>query len=295
MFIKIPLIYAAYYAAAARGEAAPQNVVMPAPITLPAPIVATDPDVAPTPDPFAAVGSTLTPLPVPVIGGAKGAVSADDVVAKVQAFYAGTMQLTAKFRQTVTKAAFAGLNKPTVSDGKVYIEKPGKMRWDYSEKKQAGKSPSVRKSFLSDGATLWMVDIANKQVFRKVLADDMLPVAVTFLYGKGDLSRDFDARLDQSGTYGTKNDLVVELTPKKPSAQYKRLFLVVDPGNFRVRESIIIDSSDNTNDFRFFDPDLSTDIKDSLFVFDEKAAADKGYDIKTGDKAQQAGAAIGGE
>jgi outer membrane lipoprotein carrier protein len=285
MFIKISVIYAAWYASAAKGEAAPQNVVMPAPVTLPAPIVATTtPDPETTPDPFASVGTTLTPLPVPVMGGAKGALSAGDVVAKVQSFYAGTKQLTAKFRQTVTNAAFKDLKDPTVSDGKVYIEKPGKMRWDYSEKKQAGKNPAVRKSFLSDGTTLWAVDIANKQVFKRNLADDMLPVAVTFLYGKGDLTRDFDAALDTSGEYGTKDDIVVMLKPKNPSAQYKRLYLVVDPGNFRVRQSIIIDSSDNSNDFRFYDPDLTTDIKDSLFVFDEKAAAAKGYDIKSGDK-----------
>ena len=37
-----------------------------------------------------------------------------------------------------------------------------------------------------------------------------------------------------TGTYGGKTDHVLKLTPKAPSAQYKLLYLVVDPGTSRV-------------------------------------------------------------
>jgi outer membrane lipoprotein-sorting protein len=95
-------------------------------------------------------------------------------------------------------------------------------------------------------------------------------VAITFLYGKGDLRRDFTATLDGSGTYGTKSDYVLELVPKKPSAQYKTLFLVVDPGNFRVKQSIVVEASGNTNHFKFFEPNTDKQVKDSWFFFNEK-------------------------
>lgn len=183
---------------------------------------------------------------------------ADQVVGKVQAFYTDTQQLTALFRQTYTNATFG---KKSVSDGKVWIKKPGKMRWDYQ-----GKRIKVQKSFISDGSTLWAVEHDNKQVLEQGLDDNMLPVAITFLYGKGDLARDFTAALDGSGKYGQKNDYVLELTPRTPSAQYKKLYLVVDPGNFRVKQSVVIEASGNVNHFRFFSPDTKSSVKDSWFV-----------------------------
>jgi outer membrane lipoprotein carrier protein len=206
--------------------------------------------------------------------------NAKDVVARVQAFYVDAQRLTALFRQTYTNTTFG---KQSVSDGKLWIKKPGKMRWDYR-----GNQRQVKKSFISDGITLWAVEHDNKQVFKKNVEDDMLPVAVTFLYGKGDLARDFRSALDASGKYGKKSDYVLELTPRAPSAQYKTLYLVVDPGNFRVKESIVIEASGNTNHFRFFSPDTKAPVKDTWFVFNEKQF--KNYRVVEPDEAAKAGA-----
>ena len=191
-----------------------------------------------------------------------GAIDADTVVGKVQSFYKATGQLTAKFRQTYSNKTFGNTN---VSDGMVWIKKPGKMRWDYK-----GKKLKVEKSFISDGKMLWAIEHDNRQYFKKDLADNMLPVAVTFLYGKGDLRRDFSAALDSSGTYGKSTDHVLKLTPRKPSAQYKLLYLVVDPVNYRVKQSIVIEASGNINHFRFYEPDTSKIVQDSYFFFNEK-------------------------
>jgi outer membrane lipoprotein carrier protein len=205
--------------------------------------------------------------------------NADAVVARVQAFYVDAQRLTALFRQTYTNTTFG---KQSVSDGKLWIKKPGKMRWDYR-----GSQRKVSKSFISDGTTLWAVEHDNKQVFKKNLEDDMLPVAVTFLYGKGDLARDFRASLDTSGKYGKKTDYVLELSPRAPSAQYKTLYLVVDPANFRVKESIVIEASGNTNHFRFFSPDIKAPVQDTWFVFNEKQF--KSYRVVEGNEAAPAG------
>src|SRR5688572_22702949 len=99
--------------------------------------------------------------------------SADAVVGKVQAFYVGTQSLKAKFRQEYTNTTFG---KTSTSDGVLWIKKPGKMRWDYHKRRK------LQKSFISDGVLLWAVEHDNKQVFKKNLGDDVLPVAITFLY-----------------------------------------------------------------------------------------------------------------
>ncbi len=116
------------------------------------------------------------------------------------------------------------------------------MRWDYTK-------PET-KYFISDGTTLWAYEPANKQAFKEDLKGQLLPVAITFLYGQGDLAKDFNASLDP-GKYGAKGDLVLKLVPKQPSAQYKQLWLVVDPADYHVKESVILEASDNLNHFRF--------------------------------------------
>lgn len=216
-------------------------------------------------------------------GATAATASANDVVDSVQKFYANIKQVTASFRQSVKNDTF-GTTK--TSDGRVWIMKPGKMRWDYYEQKK-GKTV-VKKSFISNGTNLHVVEHENMQVVKKSLANDLMPVAVSFLYGKGDLKSEFNAELDKSGKYGAKGELVLKLTPKQPSAQYKSLFLVVSPDNYRVTQSIIIDSSNNVNHFRFFAPDFAKPIKESWFEFDPKSV--KNYRIVDADQDTKAGA-----
>jgi outer membrane lipoprotein carrier protein len=211
---------------------------------------------------------------------AANSATAAEHVDKVQKFYSSVNQVSALFRQTVTYSTF-GTTKS--SDGQLWIQKPGKMRWDYKETKKG--VVTVKKSFISNGSYLYMVEHDNKQVVKKNLANDLMPVAVSFLYGKGDLKAEFNADLDKSGKFGTKEDIVLKLTPKKPSAQYKSLTLVVATSDFHVTQSIIVDSSDNVNHFKFFAPDFKAAVDARWFEFDEKSV--KNYRIVDADQQQQ--------
>jgi outer membrane lipoprotein carrier protein len=239
-----------------------------------APLPATAPKQAPAKP---AIVQTVPIAAAPGAGSSTTPAAASDVVDSVQKFYANIKQVTAQFRQAVTNETFGSTK---TSDGTVWIMKPGKMRWDYLEKKK-GKV-EVKKSFISNGTNLYVVEHDNMQVVKKNLANDLMPVAVSFLYGKGDLKTEFNSELDKTGKYGAKGEIVLKLTPKKPSAQYKNLFLVVSPDNFRVTQSIIIDSSNNVNHFRFFAPDFEKAIKESWFEFDEKSV--KNYRIVDADQ-----------
>jgi len=221
---------------------------------------------APAPPPAAlAFGPTAAPAAT-AAAPATAPASAAEIVDRVQQFYAGIKQVTASFRQAVTNDTFSTTK---TSDGTVWIMKPGKMRWDYLEKKDA--EVKVKKSFISNGKYLYVVEHDNKQVVKKSLEKDLMPVAVSFLYGKGNLKAEFTPELDTSGKYGEKDDLVLKLAPKQPSAQYKNLYLVVSRADYHVSQSIIIDSSNNVNHFRFYRPDFQTQVKDSYFEFDERS------------------------
>ena len=183
--------------------------------------------------------------------------SAAQVLAAVQKYYVTTQKLKADFKQRYTNTVFGTSSE---SLGTVMIKKPGKMRWDYSKPDE--------KFFISDGELLWVYEKATAQCFKQSLKDQILPVAITFLYGQGDLGRDFNAELDP-GKYGSRQDLVLELTPKHPSAQYKHLWLVADPTDFHVKESIVQESSDNVNHFTFTNIRLNDQAKfeDKHFKF----------------------------
>ena len=204
----------------------------------------------------------LALLAAPVIAGPQSAAS---VVDQLEKFYTHVNQLTCDFTQTVHNAQFG---TDMISSGKVWLKKPGKMRWDYYEQKN--HASRLKKSFISNGTTLFDVELDNQQVFKKRLQNNIMPVAVSFLLGKGDLRRDFDVQLDSSAGYGDKGDLVLKLTPKQPSAQYKSLYIVVDPSDYSAKESIIVDSSNNVNHFAFGKSNPHADIKDSSFEFDER-------------------------
>jgi outer membrane lipoprotein carrier protein len=203
----------------------------------------------------------VIPVAAPVAVAKKA--SPATIVAEVQKRYASVTQMTVAFRQSITNVTF-GVTK--VSDGELRLVRPDKMRWDYFS-----KAPQIKKSFLGDGKTLHVVDHDNREVITKRVADDLLQIVIAFVYGKGDLKGTHHALLDASGKYGTKSDLVLKLTPKKPAVHYKTLYLVIDKTDYRVTQSIVIDASGNVNHLTFQTADLTTPIDASAFVLDTTA------------------------
>lgn len=223
----------------------------------------------------------VSPVPGAVAKKDASAPAAGAVLDGVQKFYAGIQGVSAKFRQEVTNATFG---RSDTSDGQLFISKPGKMRWNYFAKKRSGKELKIAKEFISDSTYLYVVDHENKQVIKKDLAKNLLPTAITFLYGKGDLAADFVPTLDAASGFGGKSDYVLRLTPRQPSAQYKHLFLVVDPSNYRVKESVIIDGAGNKNHFRFYEPVFNAKLDAAkVFGFSLKSPSIKTYRVVDGD------------
>ena len=237
---------------------------------------------APAPAPAHIVTSIpLVATPTPIAQAGK--LTADDAVTKVQAFYANINQVSAKFRQHVANATFGS---DSTSDGAVYIQKPGKMRWEYVVTRKG--APVVTKLFVSNGTWLYVVEKDNLQVSKKDLSHEAMPVAISFLYGKGDLKSTFNAELDPSSSYGGKDKVVLKLTPKQPTAQYKTLVLVVNASDYHVTQSIITDSNNNTNRFEFFEPNFKAAIPAAKFEFDPKKDTPN-YRLIDLDQQQQAG------
>ena len=178
------------------------------------------------------------------------------VVDGIQKVYENTANLKAKFSQTLASA----MGKRQAS-GVLRLKKPGKMRWDYEKPE--------KKLFVTDGSLLWMYEPEDEQAFRQPLNSSQLPAQVSFLFGKGRLSDEFDISYLDGQPLGGPGDLVLKLVPKKATAQYKHLVFVVDGKSYMVKETILHDQQGGTNHIQFsaIETNLKADMDDSRFVF----------------------------
>ena len=165
---------------------------------------------------------------------------------RVQRYYEATRDLEARFTQTYT---YEGFGRKQVSKGTVKLKKPGMMRWDYL-------APTP-KTIAVKGSRLVQFEPEENQAFVDERFDaSAMSAAVTFLMGKGDLAREFDASLGEGG--------VLVLTPKEPDPRVERIELSVGPEG-QVRASRVIDGSRNVNELTFEDVRRNVGIADAAF------------------------------
>jgi outer membrane lipoprotein carrier protein len=243
-------------------RARPPRAVKPAPQVEPDDSAKTDAGTTtptPTSTPTPAVTPTVTPTPAAAAATAESdeVLTAEQIIARVQALYDGTTSFQANFRQVFRHRLNPDRSKEAT--GVVYLQKPGKMRWEYQDPE--------RKLIVSDGSTLWAYEPEEDQVFEQTLEDTDLPSAVSFLLGSGSLSAEFDVRLVEEGSDTAADRYVLELRPKVATSHYSRLLFVVSRADFQVVRTVVIDHSGNTNSIEFAGIVLNGDIPASRFRF----------------------------
>lgn len=178
----------------------------------------------------------------------------DQVVRKMQTFYDKVKDLKGKFKQVYTDTLY---NRKRTSYGYVYVKKPGMMRWNYV-------SPE-RKSFIADGKVLWVHEPADKQAFKNPLDTGSLSTGLTFLLGKGDVSKEFEVSYADEKLGGPES-LVLKLVPRKPTPQYKHLLFAINPDDYSVGESMVV-TKHSTNHLIFTKVKPNTGLRDARFRF----------------------------
>jgi len=178
------------------------------------------------------------------------------VIAKMQKVYENTTSFSANFTQRYT---YTLLRRTQESSGTVQFKKPGMMRWDY-------KAPKA-KSFVVDGKALWVHTPEDKTAMvNHCFKEDGLTASVSFLWGSGDFDKEFDMAWFP-GQFGDKADHHVALTPKTPNAVYQKLILVLDAKTSRVKQSIVVDTQKNVNQFIFDNLVFNKGVNTKTFAF----------------------------
>ena len=194
------------------------------------------------------------PAAEPAAAPAKDAPDLRTVLDRMQKRYDEAKDFHARFSQNYSRAV---VGRDTVSTGTITFKKPGRMRWDYDK-------PEPR-MFLSNGQVLWLYEPSEKQAFKQELKTSQLPAALAFLMGKGKITDEFEVAFAKDAKQGRPGDFRLALSPKQPQSAYKSILFIVDPKEFLVRESVLVDSQGNSNHFTFDGLEVNSKVADSVF------------------------------
>jgi outer membrane lipoprotein carrier protein len=177
------------------------------------------------------------------------------IARRVQAFYAKTKDFSATFRQRYT---YVAMGRTEDSEGTVRVKKPGLVRWDYAR-------PEKRTLYLQ-GTTLWIWRPEDQEAqVKRDFGGDQLSSAFTFLWGKGDLLREFSPKAVRAPA-GLPPGEGLELTPLKPAPGVQKLLFVVGKDG-QVLASLVTNPQGDLNQIVFAEAKVDQGLADSLFQF----------------------------
>src|SRR5262245_24509481 len=182
--------------------------------------------------------------------------TAEEPGARRQKSYAAPKTLRATLKQTYTIKV---QNVQKVSTGKVSFEKPGKMSFKYD-------APNGNR-VVSDGNTIKVYEKENEQMYEMSVAKSQYPAALSFLMGKGNLTKDFTMRLLDPAQMKFEGGYVLEGTPKEATPAYQKMLLYVDAQTNQVRRALILDAQGNRNRFDFEAPAVNEPVQKGEFDF----------------------------
>ncbi|TLY23521.1 MAG: outer membrane lipoprotein carrier protein LolA [Nitrospirae bacterium] len=202
---------------------------------------------------LAMLGLGIAWLPAPVRAGDP----VKDLVRKVEARYQKTTDLTAEFSQSTDIRGFA---KPLQSSGRVYLKRPGKLRWDYL-------APTLEQIFVDNDKVQFYIP-EHKQVMvgqLSKLADSQAPLHL--LQGIGRLDSHYLVATAPDGAKGNGGLPLLSLTLRDGGPDHPRIVVEVDPGSFFLRRVELHDVNGNVSTFTFGAFRPNTGLQDRLFAF----------------------------
>jgi len=162
----------------------------------------------------------------------------DGLLDRVQHTYEQIRALSADFVQVATLTT---LNREQISSGRVYIQKPYAIRWEYSQ-------PDAQTILYKDN-TLRIYTPKRKQVLQSMVRDDdRSNVALLFLAGIGKIT---DAFIVTSLPSTESRIARLRLVPRSPQAGFTELHLTVNQQSALIESLTIHDYIGNRTHIRF--------------------------------------------
>lgn len=185
------------------------------------------------------------------------AASDDDARQRLQELLKDIHTLKAEFTQTVLDAELSPVQE---SQGMLWLNRPGKFRWDY-------EAP-YEQTIVADGSNLWTYDPELEQATVKPMESTLASSPAAVLTGDAPLNESFTVReIGQSGKL-----YWIELRPKVQDTDFERMRVALDNGQLDTME--LRDNLGQTTRIRFENVERNTDIPDERFTFEVPEGAD---------------------
>lgn len=191
---------------------------------------------------------------VPALAATQDRPTAEALAQSLQQRYQRIADFSADFVH-VTRGGV--LRTQSREQGTVWVKKPGRMRWAYTDPE--------KKELVSDGQKIYFYVPADRQVFVDDMpAESLSTTPALFLTGRGDLVRDFTAEYVESPVEGT---LALRLTPRRAEPEYAYLVVALDPATLQIRALATFDDLGGESTLLFTNLRENRGIPDREFVF----------------------------
>jgi outer membrane lipoprotein carrier protein len=189
-----------------------------------------------------------------------------EVVKQLQARYEKTKDLQADFTQ---KTRIEGFERPVVSSGKVYIKKPGRLRWDYLD-------PANEEIYVNHNDVKVYVPEHKQVLVGKLTQMAASKAPLELLQGAAKLDESFEVEPAQGKERGVGGLLLLSLTPKAKEQEstrgLQRIVVEVFPKTYFIRTVRLQEANGNVATFEF--SDLKPNVGLGRELFDFKAPPD---------------------
>lgn len=178
------------------------------------------------------------------------------VIAGLQAWLDGTATLDTRFRQSLISGA---LGTTASESGRLYLERPGKLRWDYlePEKKIA--------LLLGDRTALYLEE--ERLMSRGRLSGDQ-GLFPRLLAGHDRVDALFAASLVATPSTGGGGSYRLRLVPKGEHAAMTEVTLTLRPPEFAIERAELLDETGNRTTYLFSGMRRNRPLPEGLFAFE---------------------------
>jgi outer membrane lipoprotein carrier protein len=202
-----------------------------------------------------AVTMLLALGPFPATSAAPAQPTVPEVVAGLQGWLDGTRTLDVRFRQALISGA---LGATAIESGRMYLERPGKLRFDYlvPERKIA--------LLVGDRTELYLED--DRQLTRGRL-DGEQSLFPRLLAGRDRVDTLFDATLVGVPSAG-HGSYRLKLAPRDRGGALTEVTLVLRPRTFEIEAAEVLDEMGNRTTYAFSGSKRNGRLPDGIFAFE---------------------------
>ena len=189
-----------------------------------------------------------------------------EVVKNLQARYEKTKDMQADFSQ---KTKIEGFERPVMSSGKVYIKKPGRLRWDYVD-------PATEQIYVNQDDVKVYVPEHKQVLVGKLTQMAASKAPLELLQGAAKLEESFEIEPTTGKDRGVGSTPLITLIPKakeqESTQNLQKIIVEVFPKTYFIRTVSLYEISGNVAVFEF--SNLKPNVGLGSEVFDFKTPSD---------------------